>query len=46
MGSILALNNLRKNYPKTKIHWVLRKNKVSDAYGGQEADKLKERGGG
>lgn len=44
IGSIIALNNLRESYPKTKIQWVLRKNKVSDVYGGQEADKFKERG--
>ena len=44
IGTILALNDLIHKYPKTKIHWVLRKKQVSDVYGGQEADKFKARG--
>lgn len=44
IGSILALNSLRKKFPNTKIHWLLRKQQVSDVYGGQEADKFKARG--
>ncbi|TJY36532.1 NAD(P)-binding domain-containing protein [Pontimicrobium aquaticum] len=44
IGTILALNNLIHKYPNTKIHWVLRKNQISDVYGGQEADKFKARG--
>lgn len=44
IGTILALNDLIHKYPNTKIHWVLRKRHVSDVYGGQEADKFKERG--
>jgi thioredoxin reductase len=44
IGSILALNNLKEKFPNTKIHWILRKQQVSDVYGGQEADKFKARG--
>jgi len=44
IGSILALNSLIKKFPNTKIHWLLRKQQVSDVYGGQEADKFKARG--
>ena len=44
IGSILALNDLTHKYPHTKIHWVLRKNQISEVYGGQEADKLEARG--
>ena len=44
IGTILALNDLIYKYPKTKLHWVLRKKQVSEVYGGQEADKFKARG--
>lgn len=44
IGSILALNSLKKKFPNTKIHWLLRKKQVSDVYGGQEADKFRARG--
>ena len=44
IGTILALNNLIKEFPNTKIHWLLRKKQISDVYGGQEADKFKARG--
>ncbi|WP_437397392.1 NAD(P)-binding domain-containing protein [Flagellimonas lutimaris] len=44
IGSILALNGIAKEFPNTKIHWVLRKERVEDVYGGQEADEFKSRG--
>lgn len=44
IGSVLTLSTLTTVFPKTKIHWLLRKNKVSDVYGGQEADNFKSRG--
>jgi len=44
IGSILGLNNLIEKFPKTKIHWLLRKKQISDVYGGQDADKFKARG--
>ncbi len=44
IGTILALNNHIEKFPKTKIHWILRKKQISDVYGGQDADKFKARG--
>lgn len=44
IGTVLALDDIKNEYPYTKIHWVLRKQHVSDVYGGQEADELKSRG--
>jgi thioredoxin reductase len=41
---ILELNKLKDKYPGTEIHWALRKKKISDVYGGQEADALAARG--
>ena len=44
IGSVLALSEIKEDNPKTKIHWLLRKNQVADVYGGQEADGFKARG--
>jgi len=44
IGTVLALNDIQKKYPKTQIHWLLRKKNVADVYGGQEADGFKSRG--
>ena len=44
IGSVLALDDIRKKHPDTKIHWLLRKENISDVYGGQEADALESRG--
>ncbi|MBO0331378.1 NAD(P)-binding domain-containing protein [[Muricauda] lutisoli] len=44
IGSILALNSISKEFPNTKIHWILRKERVEDVYGGLEADEFKSRG--
>lgn len=41
---LLDLAEIQKEYPKTKINWVLRKKDISDIYGGQEADGLEARG--
>lgn len=41
---ILELDKLKSKYPATEIHWVLRKKRVEDVYGGQEADALEARG--
>ncbi|HYF69855.1 MAG TPA: NAD(P)-binding domain-containing protein [Ohtaekwangia sp.] len=41
---ILELDKLKERYPETEIHWVLRKKKISDVYGGQEDDALAARG--
>lgn len=44
INTILELDNLKEQFPKTEIHWVLRKDKISDIYGGQKADALEARG--
>lgn len=44
INTILELDKLKKKYPLTMIHWVLRKKNVSDIYGGQEKDALQARG--
>lgn len=44
IGTVLALNDIQEEYPKTQVHWLLRKQNVSDVYGGQEADGFKSRG--
>lgn len=41
---LLDLAEIQKEYPQTKINWVLRKDDISDIYGGQEADGLEARG--
>jgi Thioredoxin reductase len=42
--SLTLLNELKLQVPETTIHWVLRKNNVSDAFGGGENDGLPARG--
>lgn len=44
INAILELDKLKSKYPATEIHWVLRKQKISDVYGGQEDDALEARG--
>lgn len=44
INAILELDKLKDRYPETDIHWILRKKKVSDVYGGQEDDALEARG--
>lgn len=44
INSILELHRLTSQYPDTQIHWILRKNKVADIYGGKEKDSLVARG--
>lgn len=44
INTILELDNLKEEFPETQIHWVLRKDKISDIYGGQKADALEARG--
>lgn len=42
--ALTLLNALKLETPATTIHWVLRKQKVSDAFGGGENDGLPARG--
>lgn len=44
INTILELDKLKIEFPETEIHWVLRKEKISDVYGGQEDDALPARG--
>jgi thioredoxin reductase len=44
INTILELDKLRDEFPGTSIHWVLRKGKISEVYGGKEDDALPARG--
>lgn len=44
INAILGLNRLKVNYPDTEIHWVLRKTRIEDVYGGREKDGFAARG--
>ncbi|HTJ48600.1 MAG TPA: NAD(P)-binding domain-containing protein [Cyclobacteriaceae bacterium] len=44
INAILELDKLKAVYPETEIHWILRKKKIRDIYGGQEKDALEARG--
>ena len=44
INSILELEKLMTDFPQTRIHWVLRKKRVQEAYGGQADDALPARG--
>lgn len=44
INSLLQLVELKKEYPDTAIIWVLRKQRVEDAFGGGEQDELAARG--
>lgn len=41
---LLDLAEVQKEHPQTRIYWILRKNDVSEVYGGQEDDGLEARG--
>ena len=44
INTILELDKLKEEFPDTEIHWILRKEKISDVYGGKEDDELPARG--
>jgi thioredoxin reductase len=44
INTILALDKLKRSFPATAIHWILRKQKISEVFGGQEKDALAARG--
>jgi hypothetical protein len=44
VNTIIELDKLKEEFPKTQIHWILRKEKISDVYGGKEDDALPARG--
>ncbi|MCE3227148.1 MAG: hypothetical protein K0S32_1699 [Bacteroidetes bacterium] len=44
INTILELEKIKDEFPGTEINWILRKQKMSDVYGGQENDALEARG--
>ncbi len=44
INTLLELADLKESDPATEIVWIMRKNKVEDAYGGEEQDQLAARG--
>lgn len=44
LNSLLELVSLKAQYPKTTIHWILRKSNPVQAYGGEDKDTLEGRG--
>lgn len=44
INAILEMQDLLADHPQTEIHWILRKGRVEDAYGGLGADALPGRG--
>ncbi|MGE7951023.1 NAD(P)-binding domain-containing protein [Lysinibacillus xylanilyticus] len=44
INTLLALAELQKENPSTKLVWIMRKRSVDEAYGGEEKDALAARG--
>ncbi|WP_394578917.1 FAD-dependent oxidoreductase [Cytobacillus firmus] len=44
INALLDLVDLKESYPETEILWIMRRNQVEDAYGGEEKDALAARG--
>lgn len=44
INTLLALAELQKDNPATKLVWIMRKKSVEEAYGGEEKDALAARG--
>lgn len=44
INTILELDELKFEFPETQIHWILRKDKISEVFGGKENDALPARG--
>lgn len=44
INTILELEKMKNEFPKTEINWILRKQNIRDVYGGKEGDALKARG--
>lgn len=44
INTILELEKIKTEFPQTEINWILRKQKMSDVYGGKEDDALEARG--
>lgn len=44
INALLDLVKLKESFPKTDILWIMRRQRVEDAYGGEEKDALEARG--
>lgn len=44
INALLDLAKLKETYPDTEILWMMRRQRVEDAYGGEEKDALEARG--
>lgn len=44
INTLLDLAQLKEEYPETDILWILRRQRVEEAYGGEEKDSLEARG--
>ncbi|MFD5853310.1 NAD(P)-binding domain-containing protein [Cytobacillus pseudoceanisediminis] len=44
INALLDLAKLKESYPETEILWIMRRQRVEDAYGGEEKDALEARG--
>ncbi|EEL51160.1 hypothetical protein bcere0022_15200 [Bacillus cereus Rock3-44] len=44
INALLELAKLKESYPETNIVWIMRKQRVEEAYGGEEKDALEARG--
>jgi len=44
INTLLALGTLKERNPQTEIVWIMRKERVEEAYGGEEKDALEARG--
>ncbi|SET96451.1 Pyridine nucleotide-disulphide oxidoreductase [Salinibacillus kushneri] len=44
LNSLNSLMDLKTKYPKTEISWVVRKQNIEEAFGGEEDDELEARG--
>src|SRR5699024_8469344 len=43
INTLLELADLQKEFPETKLIWMLRKKNVEDTYGGEEKDSIEAR---
>ncbi|MCR2823776.1 NAD(P)-binding domain-containing protein [Lederbergia panacisoli] len=44
INTLLDLTKLKESYPETEILWIMRRQRVEEAYGGKEKDALEARG--
>ncbi|HEO8420410.1 NAD(P)-binding domain-containing protein [Niallia circulans] len=44
INALLELGTLKERYPQTEIVWIIRKERVEEAYGGEDKDALEARG--